>query len=145
MTAAQRALSVTHKEGKQRSSLNKTFLKKDCRILRTKPKRIEENNKGGRQWWVPYFRLYNISYFTRRGLETRKSFLLFMRIEWQEWISKEVFSFPRKAHYKQRWAAILKNVSFKAIQIRNFWEKNRIKRYNFFSQNFCHRWSDTNF
>ncbi len=45
----------------------------------------------------------------------------------------------------QRWAAILKNVSFKAIQIRNFWEKNRIKRYNFFSQNFCHRWSDTDF
>ncbi len=44
----------------------------------------------------------------------------------------------------QRWAAILKNVSFKAIQIRNFWEKNRIKRYNFFSQNFCYRWSDTN-
>ena len=43
---------------------------------------------------------------------------------------------------KQRWAAILKNVSFKAIQIHNFWEKNRIKRYNFVCQNFCHRWSD---
>ncbi len=42
----------------------------------------------------------------------------------------------------QRWAAILKNVSFKAIQIHNFWEKNRIKRYNFVGQNFCHRWSD---
>ena len=42
----------------------------------------------------------------------------------------------------QCWAAILKNVSFKAIQIHNFWEKNRIKRYNFVRQNFCHRWSD---
>jgi hypothetical protein len=28
MTVAQRALSVKHKEGKERSSLNKTFLKK---------------------------------------------------------------------------------------------------------------------
>ncbi len=45
----------------------------------------------------------------------------------------------------QWWAEMLKNVSFKAIQIHNFWEKNRIKRYNFFGQNFCHRWSDTNF
>jgi hypothetical protein len=42
----------------------------------------------------------------------------------------------------QWWAAILKNVSFKAIQIHNCWEKNRIKRYNFVRQNFCHRWSD---
>ncbi len=42
----------------------------------------------------------------------------------------------------QCWAAILKNVSFKAIQIHNFWEKNRIKRYNLVRQNFCHRWSD---
>ncbi len=42
----------------------------------------------------------------------------------------------------QWWAAILKNVSFKAIQIHNFWEKNRIKRYNFVGQSFCHRWSD---
>jgi phosphoribosylanthranilate isomerase len=39
---------------------------------------------------------------------------------------------------KQRWAAILKNVSFKAIQIHNFREKNRIKRYNFLGQNFFH-------
>ncbi len=44
--------------------------------------------------------------------------------------------------YGQWWAAILKNVSFKAIQIHNFWEKNRIKRYNFVLQKFCHRWSD---
>ncbi len=43
---------------------------------------------------------------------------------------------------EQRWAAILKNVSFKAIQIHNFWEKNRIKRYNFGGQHFCHRWSN---
>jgi hypothetical protein len=43
---------------------------------------------------------------------------------------------------KQRWAAILKNVSFKAIQIHNFREKNRIKRYNFLGQNFFHWWSD---
>ena len=43
---------------------------------------------------------------------------------------------------RQCWAAILKTVSFKAIQIHNFWEKNRIKRYNFVGQNFCHRWSD---
>ena len=42
----------------------------------------------------------------------------------------------------QCWAAILKNVSFKAIQIHNFWEKNWIKRYNFVCQNFCHWWSD---
>ncbi len=51
----------------------------------------------------------------------------------------------RRVCQHQCWAAILKNVSFKAIQIHNFWEKNRIKRYNFFDQNFCHRWSDTNF
>ncbi len=44
--------------------------------------------------------------------------------------------------WTQWWAAILKNVSFKAIQIHYFWEKNRIKRYNFVLQNFCHRWSD---
>jgi hypothetical protein len=43
---------------------------------------------------------------------------------------------------QQRWAAILKNVSIKAIQIQNFWEKNRLKRYNFVGQNFFHRWSD---
>jgi hypothetical protein len=45
-------------------------------------------------------------------------------------------------YHRQWWAAILKNVSFKAIQINNFWEKNQIKRYNFVLQNFCHRWSD---
>ncbi len=43
----------------------------------------------------------------------------------------------------QRWAAILKNVSFKAIQSHNFLEKNRLKRYNFVCQKFFHRWSDT--
>ncbi len=42
----------------------------------------------------------------------------------------------------QRWAAILKNVSVKGILIHNFWEKNRIKRYNFEGQSFFHRWSD---
>jgi hypothetical protein len=42
----------------------------------------------------------------------------------------------------QWWAGIHKNVSFKAIQIHNFWEKNQIKRYNFVLQNFCHLWSD---
>ncbi len=42
----------------------------------------------------------------------------------------------------QRWAAILKNVSIKAIQIHNFWEKNWLKQYNFVGQNFFHRWSD---
>ncbi len=42
----------------------------------------------------------------------------------------------------QWWATILKNVSFKAIQIHYFGEKNRIKRFNFVGQNFCHRWSD---
>ncbi len=41
-----------------------------------------------------------------------------------------------------RWATILKNVSIKAILIHNFWEKNRIKRYNFVRQNFFHQWSD---
>ena len=39
----------------------------------------------------------------------------------------------------QRWAAILKNVSFKAIQSHNFLEKNRLKRYNFVCQKFFHR------
>ena len=43
---------------------------------------------------------------------------------------------------KQRWAAILKNVLFKAIQIHNFREKKKIKWYNFVGQNFFHRWSD---
>jgi hypothetical protein len=42
----------------------------------------------------------------------------------------------------QWWAAILKNVSIKAIQIHNFWEKNWIKRYNFVGQNFFHLWRD---
>ncbi len=41
-----------------------------------------------------------------------------------------------------RWATILRNVSIKAILMHNFWEKNRIKRYNFVGQHFFHRWSD---
>jgi hypothetical protein len=41
-----------------------------------------------------------------------------------------------------RWAAILKNVSIKAIPIHNFWEKKQLKRYNFVGQNFFHWWSD---
>ncbi len=55
---------------------------------------------------------------------------------------KKVLQSPNVWCIFQRWAAILKNVSIKAIQIHNFWEKNWIKRYNFVGQNYFHRWSD---
>ncbi len=42
--------------------------------------------------------------------------------------------------HDHRWAAILRNVSIKALPIHNFWEKNWIKRYNFWWPKFFHPW-----